>query len=400
MDKDTPQTLVALVEQARQGFHARYGRPCHSVAAAPGRVNLIGEHTDYNGGFVLPMAIEGYTVIAADRRAEGAEAAAGAVWQLYSAAIDESATLTLDTSGPPPESNHWSNYVLGVVAGCQAAGLRPGPIDAWIASSVPVGGGLSSSAAIEVATATLIEAVTGETLEKMAKVRLCQRAEHDYAHMPCGIMDQFTSVMAEPDHLILLDCRAEQAEMVPLADPAVSVLIINSGVKHELASGEYAQRRQQCEAAARTLGVELLRDVSPGDLEAAWERLDPLPRRRARHIVSENARTVAAAKAVAANDWPQVGTLMYASHASLRDDYEVSCKELNLLVDLAKELGPQQGVIGARMTGGGFGGCTVSLVQTEAVESVTAAIADRYRQATGIDAVAFTTRAARGAHVV
>jgi galactokinase len=397
MKRKPPQTFEALVNQARNGFCQRYGRSCRWLAAAPGRVNLIGEHTDYNGGFVLPMAIEGYTVIAADRPAEPA---IGDLWQLYSEGVDESTVVAFDPSRPPPESNHWSNYVLGVLAGCQAAGLRPGPVDAWIASNVPVGGGLSSSAAIEVATATLVEAITGEKLDKMAKVRLCQRAEHDYAHMPCGIMDQFTSVMAEPDHLILLDCRSEQADMVPLADPEVTVLIINTGVKHELANGEYAKRRGQCEEAARTLGVPLLRDVTAERLEAAWDQLASLPRRRARHIVSENARTVAAAKAAAANDWPQVGTLMYASHASLRDDYEVSCKELDLLVDLAQEIGPQEGVIGARMTGGGFGGCTVSLVRTDAVDAVIATITNRYRQVTGINAAAFTTQAARGAHIV
>lgn len=188
--------------------------------------------------------------------------------------------------------------------------------------------------------------------------------------------------------------------MVPLVDPGVTVLIIDSGVKHELARSEYAVRRRQCEDAARALGVDSLRDVTAADLDRAADRLDPQLMRRARHVVNENTRTVRAAKAVAAADWSQVGALMVASHASLRDDYEVSCTELNLLVDLATELGEAGGVIGARMTGGGFGGCIVSLVRTKSIGAATAAILDGYRKVTGIDALAFTTRPARGAHVV
>ncbi len=241
-------------------------------------------------------------------------------------------------------------------------GLEVPPFEAVIQSTVPLGGGLSSSAALEVATATLIEAMLGKPLVPVQKARLCQEAEHKFAGVPCGIMDQFSSALCIADHLMLLDCRSQEVKLVPFTAPDISVLITNSNVKHELTGGEYAQRRVQCEAAAKTLGVTTLREANMPQLEAARERLGDVNFRRARHVVSEIERTVKAADAFSAGRWGEVGQLMYASHDSLRDDYEVSCPELDLLVVLAKELGPDGGVIGSRMTGGGFGGCTVSLV--------------------------------------
>jgi galactokinase len=213
-------------------------------------------------------------------------------------------------------------------------------------------------------------------------------------------MDQFTSVMGLPDHLLLLDCRSTQIELVPLADPHVTVLIINSNVRHELTGGEYAERRSQCAQAARALGVPALRDATLAQLEAGRAQLADVLYRRARHVIGENERTTQAAVALRRGDWPEIGRLMYASHASLRDDYEVSCPELDLLVELARNLGEAGGVVGSRMTGGGFGGCTVSLVRTEAVHAVADAIARGYQQQTGIAPTVFTSRPARGAHVV
>jgi galactokinase len=286
------------------------------------------------------------------------------------------------------------------VAGCLARGMRPGGFRAVISSDVPLGGGLSSSAALEVATATLMETITGKTLDPVDKALLCQKAEHDYPGMPCGIMDQFASTLCQADHLMLLDCRSRQVEMIPFTNPSLTVLIINSNVKHELAGGEYAERRGQCEAASRKLGVSSPRDATMEELEAARDKLSPLEYRRERHAIGEIARTTAAAAAIRSEAWDDVGALMYASHASLRDDYEVSCAELDLLVNLAQGIGCAGGVYGSRMTGGGFGGCTVSLVDTARVDEIGKRIAAEYERQTGVKPSVLTSRPSRGTHVV
>ena len=385
-------SLPSLVRRAEQHFAQAYGRPPRWIVAAPGRVNLIGEHTDYNQGFVLPMAIDRYVVLAADRSADS-------TIRLYSAACTEPATFSLDDSRPSP-SPLWSDYVRGVVVGCQQLGLQCGGLEVTIDSGVPLGGGLSSSAALEVATATLVETVAGQTFDPMQKALTCQKAEHEFAGVPCGIMDQFCAVYGQNDHLMLLDCQSSKPRMVPLAGQGVTILVINSNVKHELTGGEYAQRRQQCESAAAKMGAESLREVSLAQLEAAGDTLDPVLYRRARHVITENDRTLRAADALSAGQWDSLGELMYASHASLRDDYEVSCSELDVLVELAKERGPSNGVFGSRMTGGGFGGCTVSLLESGAVAPVSQAIQQGYRERTGIEPTIFATRPAKGAHVV
>ncbi len=242
--------------------------------------------------------------------------------------------------------------------------------------------------------------MTGKTLDPVDKALLCQQAEHEFAGVPCGIMDQFASVMCRADHLMLLDCRSQQIEHIPLIDPTVTVLIINTNVKHELSGGEYAERRAQCESAARKLGVAALRDATLSQLASQRERLDAIEFCRARHVISEIARTVDAAAALKAGDWPRVGRLMYASHDSLRDDYEVSCRELNVLVDLARQLGANRGVIGSRMTGGGFGGCTVSLVETSKADDIGNYLSENYLAETGIEPTVLTSRPSIGAHVV
>jgi galactokinase len=362
------------------------------MAAAPGRVNLIGEHTDYNDGFVLPMAIERYTVLAADRNTSG-------VVTLHSLTTGETATFNV-RGGVERGEPAWSNYVRGVIAGFQKAGRKIPGLDAVIDSTLPYGGGLASSAALEVATATVLEAMGRKALDPLDKALLCQRAEHEFAGVPCGIMDQFTSILGREDTALLLDCRSRTTTPVPMTDPAVSVLVINTNVRHKLSESQYPKRRSQCESAARTLKVPALRDTTLEALEAARGRMERVVFRRARHVVSENKRTLQTAKAIRASDWPAVGKLMYASHASLRDDYEVSCPELDAAVAIMQAIGEDGGVIGCRMTGAGFGGCVVSLVRTEAVPSITRAVDGPYEKKTGRQATIFSSRPAAGSRIL
>jgi galactokinase len=385
--------LDHLVISVAECFKRRFRRAPRWIVAAPGRVNFIGEHVDYNDGFVLPMAIDRYCVIAADAADRGSA-------KVFSVASNDQVEINLQLPRHHPSPGHWSNYLGGVIAGCGARAMPLAGFDAVVESSVPLGGGLSSSAAIEVATATLIETITGSALDPVAKALLCQKAEHDYADVPCGIMDQFASTMCRAEHLMLLDCRSQQVEHIPFTDSAITVLIVNTHVKHELAGSEYAERRAQCESAARKIGVTSLRDATLTQLEQRGDKLHKSEYRRARHVITEIARTIDAAQAVKAAEWPRVGRLMYASHDSLRDDYDVSCRELDLLVDLARYLGPDQGVIGSRMTGGGFGGCTVSLVETSKIDGVARQLAQSYRSETGIEPSVLTSRPARGAHII
>ena len=386
--------LQDLASHVSSEFEKLYGRPPRWIAAAPGRVNIIGEHTDYNDGFVLPMAIEYYSVMAADRPVDGWE-----VITLRSTLEAEVATIDL-TRPVRLAAPKWGNYPRGVVAGFLERGIQPGGLDVLLHSTVPLGSGLSSSAALEVCTATLLEAVTGTTLDPVKKALLCQKAEHDFAGVPCGIMDQFISALGREGHLLLLDCRTRTTELVPMSDPSVALLIINTNVKHELSGGEYAERRAQCEEAARNLGVESLRDVTVVQLEAGKSKMSETVYRRARHVIGEIGRTVHAAQCVHQSDWPAAGQLMYASHAALRDDYEVSCEELDVVVEIAEAIGEQGGVYGCRMTGGGFGGCCVALVKASSVEDISKRIAADYKARTGIAATIFASRPAAGATVV
>ncbi len=375
-------------------FVERFGRAPRWLAAAPGRVNLIGEHTDYNGGYVLPLAIDRQVVIAA----APAAADSGRV-RAYSAALNASVDIRLDGSEVPGEPG-WANYLRGVVSAFGERALVLPPLDLAIVSDVPLGGGLSSSAALEVAMATLLEAVTGAVLEPRDKARICRQAEHDFAGVPCGLMDQLASVMGDEAGALLIDCRFEAVRVVPFADPEVSVLICNTNVKHALADGAYARRRTECTEAARQLGVSSLRDATPAMVEAAGGLLDPAIQRRARHVTTENLRTLAAAAHLEAGEFVEVGALMYESHRSLRDDFEVSSFELDTLVDVAREIGAAGGVLGARMTGGGFGGCTVTLVRTAQVGTAAETLSREYRDRTGQSDTSFISRPARGAHML
>jgi galactokinase len=352
---------------------------------APGRVNLIGEHTDYNDGFVLPMAIERGLRLAVRRRND----------RLVVLRSDrEAAVDTIDLEAAlVPGRKDWTAYPAGVVAGFQELGWRIPGFEAVVSGDLPAGGGLSSSAALEVATATAIETLCGRSLPPAAKALLCQRAENVFAGVPCGIMDQFAVTCGRAGHALLLDCRSREIRHVPIHDDAIRVLVADSGVKHSLGDGAYGVRRAQCASAAALLGCGSLRDVTPEIWRTRGAALPDVERRRATHVLSENDRTLAFVAAVEAADWPRAGRLIRESHASLARDYEVSCRELDLLVAAAADL---PGVHGCRMTGGGFGGCVVALVAADRAADVMAELRRRYRDATGIDAGMFVTRAADG----
>jgi galactokinase len=385
-------TLPEIAQFTAEQFRRAYGAAPRWMAAAPGRVNVIGEHTDYNDGFVLPMAIERYTVVAAGPRPAGQ-----ANTELRSVETKDPVVLDLAQPLRPLPKGHWGNYPAGVLAGWQARGVKLPPFAAMAHSTVPIGGGLSSSAALEVATATVCEAMTGQSMDPTEKALLCQEAEHKFAGVPCGIMDQFISTMGRKDHLLLLDCRSRRPELVPMSDPAVSLLIVNTNVKHALTGGEYSQRRAQCEQAARDLGLPSLRDATWDALEKGRGRMDDTVFRRARHIVGEIERTTQAAQEIRQARWPEAGKLMYASHQSLRDDFEVSCAELDAVVEIACGIGLSGGVYGCRMTGGGFGGCAVALVKTSEIGHISRKIEAQYREKTRISAALFVSRPAGGA---
>lgn len=353
-------------------FAQRFGRPCATIARAPGRVNLIGEHTDYNDGFVLPMALEQSTWVAAAPRTDdivhacSVELAADASWPLRGS-----------SAAPAPP---WASYIAGVLALLGQRGVHPCGCDLLIQSDVPVGGGLSSSAALEVATALALTKLTHASLSAVALADLCRRAEHDFAHVPCGIMDQYVSVLAKAGCAFLLDCRSRTWEHIPLPLNEHAVLVVNSGVRHDLAASEYAVRQEQCRQALAFLrranpALRALRDVSSAEVEARAIDMQPEIASRARHVTSENDRVLAAAAALRRQDLAEVGRLMSASHVSLRSDYEVSCPELDRLVELVETI---PGVLGARMTGGGFGGCIVAIAQRECLVRVEAALRDGY----------------------
>jgi len=378
--------------RAARLFEKIYGHAACLAATAPGRVNLIGEHTDYNDGFVLPMAIERQTLLLGEPTDDQEV-------NLHSLTTGETATFTL-RGGVQPGEPVWSNYVRGVVAGFQELKVPLTGFNAVIDSDVPFGGGLSSSAALEVSAATFLAAMTGHRLEPVQKALLCQKAEHAFAGVPCGIMDQFVSVLGRKDHLLLLDCRSRSTELVPMTDPSVAVLVINTNVRHKHADGEYAQRRAQCEAAAQLLKAKALRDVSVSQLKLAQDKLEPVIFRRARHVITENNRTLQAARTLRAGNWTALGKLMYASHYSLRDDYQVSCKELDAVVEIAEGIGVPGGVLGCRMTGGGFGGCAVALVKAREAERVSRRFMDGYERKLQNIATTFATRPARGARAL
>lgn len=393
-------TIPARVyEHARRAslmFAERFGRIPAFAAFAPGRVNLVGEHTDYNRGFVLPIAIERETIIVADR-------AITALSTLVAADLHSETQCDL-TRSLAPRRGEPANYLLGVADQFQKRGVSLSNLDALVTSTVPIGAGLSSSAAVEVAFATLLGEMTLQRMAAVELARLCQAAEHDFPGTPCGIMDMFVSAAARDKHALLIDCRREEARHVPcdFAGAGAALLVIDTGVKHDLATSAYANRRATCEATARALGLPSLREASIESLNMYG--LTNEQRRRALHVIAENTRTILAAEALALGDLSRFGELMLHSHASLRDMYEVSCQELDCVVDAARgmrERGSTGGVYGARMTGGGFGGCAIVLCAAEAVERVQSRIDEAFVRSFGRSpAMMFTTSASCGAHVL
>lgn len=360
------------------------------ITRAPGRVNIIGEHVDYNDGWVLPMAIEREVMIRATARPDRNA-------RFTSRLLHASFEVNLDAPDAS-EVPSWGRYIIGAIAEFQGeTGASLQGFDAVIESTVPQGGGLSSSAALCVAVATLLEKISGQRLLPLDKARLCQRVEHTYAGVPCGLMDQVASVMCRSGHLLLLDCMTNKVRHVPVGATDVVVLVTHSGVSHDLADGAYAKRREECAEVLRRAGADSFRELDEGRLETLQASLGDTLYRRARHVVSESQRTLAVAAAVARGDWDDAGAYLYASHDSLAKDYEVSCPELDFLVAAARELGPEHGVIGARMTGGGFGGSTVTLVRRPFVERVAGTLQQRFKDAIGYEPACFVTQAAEGA---
>jgi galactokinase len=357
---------------------------------APGRVNLIGEHTDYNDGFVMPAAIDLSTFVTVwprdDRKL-----------QIRSDNFDDEIEFDLDEPDPAPRG-HWSDYVVGVAVILDRTGHRLRGARLHIRGEVPLGSGLSSSASVEVATACALTANSDLAIDRRELALLCQRAENEFVGARVGIMDQFVSLFGKEQKALLLDCRSLEFKLLPLPD-TVNLVICNTMVKHELASSAYNERRAQCEAGVRHLArflphVKALRDVTLAELEEFGRDLPAVVYRRCRHVITENVRVLAAGEALERRDLYRFGELMRGSHFSLRDDYQVSSYELDLMVELAFM---SDGVYGARMTGGGFGGCTVSLVENDALERVKAKIESEFQASFGLKPELFATPACDGA---
>jgi galactokinase len=382
--------------QLRQKFEEVFGSggKIH-VIRAPGRVNLIGEHTDYNDGFVFPMAIEPEVRFVCRARTDSLVRLASTMFPEW---IVEFSVAGKIERGEPA----WANYVRGVAAQMLAAGIPLVGMDVLISNTLPMGGGLSSSAALEVGTAHCFLTLAGAKMEPGRIALLCQKAEHEFAQVPVGIMDQMIVASGKAGHAMLLDCRDLSKQFVPLDPNELKVVIVNSMVKHELTGGEYAERRRQCEAGVKFFkqenpSVTHLRDVTLKQVEAAEGKLDDITFRRCRHVVTEIQRTTDFAAKLTQRRYEEAGPLMQQSHNSLRDDYEVSCPELDFLVEQALSC---KGVYGARMTGGGFGGCIVALVQPRAVDAVKEHIEKTYRDRFDIQPQIFVTIPTAGAGVM
>ncbi|MGA2438690.1 MAG: galactokinase [Acidobacteriaceae bacterium] len=373
-----------------------------ALYAAPGRVNLIGEHTDYSDGFVMPAAIEFATVVAISPRTDGRILAHSVN---YDERIDKSVHELLDDNFATLRAGrkvHWSDYPAGVLWALREHGV---PIDngfsLTIAGDVPLDAGLSSSASLEVATAFAVLGASSFKLQLTKLALLCQRAENAFVGANCGIMDQFVSCYGQQDNAVMIDCRWLEFQLAPIP-PDVRIVICNSMVRHSVAEGEYNARRAEIEAGAEILRkhrpeITALRDATVADLAKWGHEMPANVLKRCRHVVTENARVLAAADAFRVSNLTHFGDLMRQAHISLRDDFEASCKEIDILVELA---GKQPGCFGARLTGGGFGGCTVNLVAASHVEAFTEAMRAGYREATGITPEIYTSRASGGAHAI
>jgi galactokinase len=370
-----------------RGFAARFGHAPPLLVRAPGRVNLIGEHTDYNDGFVLPMAIERAAWIALRPRQDSAV-------EVHSLDFAESTRFHADE--PEPGGPQWGEYLKATAWSLHDAGHALTGWEGVMASDVPIGAGLSSSAAVELATARAFAATSGLPWEPGAMARLAQRAENQWVGVNCGIMDQMISASGHRGHAVLIDCRSLATQPVPLPEGTV-VVILDTGTRRGLVDSAYNERRRQCEAAAGHFGAPALRDVTRADFEARGGGLDATTIRRARHVVTEDERTLAAAQAMRAGDAAALGRLMNASHDSLRDDFEVSSEALDVMVEIARR---SAGCFGARMTGAGFGGCAVALVDRPRSDDFVHAVGTEYLRRTTFVPQLYVTGASAGAEVV
>jgi galactokinase len=375
-----------LQARVAQEFERRFGSAPGAIVRAPGRVNLIGEHTDYNDGFVLPMAIDRAIWIALSSRPDRIVAA-------HSLDFGESAEFDLDRL---EKQSGWIEYLKGVAWALQEAGHTLTGFNAVVAGDVPIGAGLSSSAAWELAAARAFAVTSGFAWNAAQMALLGQRAENDWVGVNCGIMDQMISAAGEANHALLIDCRSLATQSVPLP-PGMVIVVLDTATRRGLVDSAYNERRAQCEAVAQFFGVQALRDVTLEQLNEKRDQLDRLAYRRARHVISENDRTLLAVDAMKHGEAIELGQLMQLSHMSLRDDFEVSSRELNVMVECAEH---QTGCYGARMTGAGFGGCAVALVREDAAEAFSAGIAAEYGAATGLTPNIYICAATNGAEVV
>ena len=376
------ETALTPAKDAAEAFRARFGS-APRLFQAPGRINIIGEHTDYCGGLVMPAAIDRWCRIAA--AANGSRRLT-----VIAEGFGDAVELDLDALTP---RKAWSDYVAGVAKVLMDAGIAVPGADLMIESTVPIGAGVSSSAAIEVATAHALLALAGRTADGLSIARWGQMAENDFVGMPCGIMDQYASANGVEGAALVLDCARLTSTPARLP-PNASFLLVDCGVRHAHVDGAYRDRRADCEAAAKVLGVGLLAEVSEDDLASALPRLPPGPAKRCRHVVTETARVRRAVDALARGDLAALGALMNQSHASLRDDMEVSVPEVDQLAQIARET---PGVFGARMMGGGFGGCIIALADRDEAAEAQAAIGERYGAVLGKAPAAFVCRAVSGA---
>jgi galactokinase len=379
---ERPEPALTPPSEAVRAFRARFAASPR-LFQAPGRINIVGEHTDYCGGLAMPAAIDRWCRFAAATNGSGR-------LTVIAEEFGEQVDLDLDALTP---RGAWSDYVAGVAKVLMDAGVAVSGADLMIESTVPIGAGVSSSAAIEVATAHALLALAGRTADGLTIARWCQKAENDFVGMPCGIMDQYASENGVEGAALVLDCARLTSTVAPLPVDA-SFLLVDSGVRHAHVDGAYRDRRADCETAARILGLGLLAELPVSALDAALSRLPPGPAKRCRHVVTETARVRRAADALARGDLAALGALIDQSHASLRDDMEVSTREVDRLAEIARET---PGVFGARMMGGGFGGCIIALADREQAADAQAAIVERYGAVLGKTPAAFVCRAVAGA---
>ncbi len=381
-------------KEQEMAFQRHFGGKAEVVVRSPGRVELIGNHTDYNDGFVLPMAIDRQCVMTARRRADRKV-------RIYSELFKEEVEFPLESELKPGKPA-WANYGKGVAALLLKAGKKLVGMDIYVTCDIPSGGGLSSSAALEVGYGKTLLAGSGEELDPVELALLCQLAEHTYAGAPCGIMDQFICALGRKAHALLLDCRTRKYELVPVPFQHASILIADTKVKHDLGSSGYPLRRKQCFEVVDIIKKELpkvthLRDIDMKTLERFKDKIDELHFARARHILSENDRVIQMVEGFKKNDLKLAGRMMSKSHNSSRDDYDVSCEELNYMV---QEVGGYEGVYGSRMSGGGFGGCIVALVENEYAGQIEKKLSAAYLKKYGKEPGIFFTGAAGGAEII